>query len=259
MASLPIIVEAYVRNCCSLRWFDDCPVGDECVMFIREAYAFDIARRVAGYCRRNLFGTIPTAGEILRSLAPFEAYLERGATLLTGFSTGAVVDRSGALRGVGWRLDARDPLFATVEVLTNDTRSAVRLMKENIPVSISRHAWQRFHERAPESKSLGRLYSRKGYGSRRSLDLMIAMFRTAAAVGRQNAPQQAVKYGSDARYYAQSGWVFVVDETETLRTCYEKGKISEAGYTVLGSITPATGVSATNDGGAPANSSPLRR
>ena len=121
-------------------------------------------------------------------------------------------------------------------VIQPDRKHLARIPCPMGNILITSHSLDQFMWRGERSEVMNRNYPGCFTTQRKAILVLYSYLRSAVEVSRQNFATQVVKHnGIPARYFTNQGWIFVIDENNTLRTCYEKGKIAKAGYTLISS------------------------
>ena len=131
-------------------------------------------------------------------------------------------------------LHPQDPLLGEGQIsLTGNKYFPFRFNTKHGEYSVSDHAFSKFCERALDSEYFKRT-SNVDLDTRRGLvKLLFKEFQGSVPTQRRNVALQTINHGfQKSDYRTNHGWIYVVENGNVLKTCYNKKNPGRRGYVI---------------------------
>lgn len=142
-------------------------------------------------------------------------------------------ESKGELRSCANFLYSKDPYFENhPQIELYPERPFVALFDLGIGnIRVTPHCLSKFQSRGLISDYISKTHGRNIKTKRGSLKSLFTELKGAKQVERRNRLRQLLENNCvPADYFTSHGWIYVIEEGRVLKTCYEKGDISKAGY-----------------------------
>jgi hypothetical protein len=128
-------------------------------------------------------------------------------------------------------LHPQDPIFGGGMIFTGEDEYPIRLNTKHGEYDLSNHAFKRFCDRAPDSEQLWQAVESCSNTKRGLVRLLLKQFNGSFPVERKNSASQIIKHGfRPTEYRMNKNWIYVVEDGDKIKTCYEKEDPNAAGY-----------------------------